>query len=532
MGACKPKDKSITEKTLSQIEPLRLKSTAGAQIEALLEVEPRKTDNTEAQQALDAMGLGSASDALKWSSKTGENGNYTYTDVRSLQSDEGEFTIKTLQLLGVHMKDDKANFDRLSAKGIELKKSEEEYGSIARLEISNPGQKLTSNIGQTLNTITDKDRIEDAVKLETKGSFGALYLENINLVSPDVNLKAGSLGMAEDKETQKAVFLIKDINTKMSEDSQAIKPNKGAKKLSDITMSLAEASGTGIDMEIVRAVIAANDVKNIRSRANDPSKMLLNSLDFYKQTFDTLEFSNFNVNFDSLDFNAPSYQSQSRNDGDVLIVNQVFEPATLTIGEGSENPSIIQARKSLNDIGYEKLVFQGRRDTRLNKAKDTALDQGLFELKDGFRFSREIKIGNFKQITEALTRLQKEGADLNETPEAFYDLEVHSLGLSLEDLSLVDRGFKFAAQQQGTSEKILRAQAKAALLLLGLGAKTQAQGDLISQASKAMGKFIENGGTLDLSFNPENPVSIGELVQMDPNSFDWDKLGFTAATTP
>ena len=183
-------------------------------------------------------------------------------------------------------------------------------------------------------------------------------------------------------------------------------------------------------------------------------------------------------------------------------------------------------------MGYDKLVFQGRKNTRLNKTQDTALDQGLFELKDGFRLSRDIKIGNLKKVTENLKTINEGGDYLQNNPDAFSDLEVHSVEFSLEDLSLVDRAFKLVAQQQGTSEKLLRAQAKAGLLLLGLGAKTQDQGEMISQAAKAAGKFLENGGTLDISFNPADPLTIGELSQINPNSFEWDKLGFTAATTP
>ena len=341
-------------------------------------------------------------------------------------------------------------------------------------------------------------------------------------------MKAGSVGMGEDKDTQKAVFLIKDIAAKVTDDSRMSRSQIPP----DFNVSLAGASATGIDMEATRAMLNAGLAKSVTRGRNDTTQMLLNAVDFYKETFTTIEFNDFNVNFDTVVFNAPGGQGLSRTEGDTVIIKQVMEPATLEIREGSQNPEIIRLEEYLDEMGYDKLVFQGRKNTRLNKTQDTALDQGLFELKDGFRLSRDIKIGNLKKVTENLKTINEGGDYLQNNPDAFSDLEVHSVEFSLEDLSLVDRAFKLVAQQQGTSEKLLRAQAKAGLLLLGLGAKTQDQGEMISQAAKAAGKFLENGGTLDISFNPADPLTIGELSQINPNSFEWDKLGFTAATTP
>ncbi len=525
MSACKPKDKTITEKTLTQFEPLRLKSDAGNQIEQLLKVEPRKTENSEAERALAAIGLASASETVKWASKKGDNGNYIFTDVSS-ETDDGDLTIETLQLNGVHMKEDIASFDRLSAKGIKLKNSDTEYGTIERIDLSRPNPTVTSNISKI---ITDTSQVDTIVKSsDLNHRFGALYLENINLVTPEVNLKAGSVGMGEDKDTQKAVFLIKDIAAKVTDDSRMSRSQIPP----DFNVSLAGASATGIDMEATRAMLNAGLAKSVTRGRNDTTQMLLNAVDFYKETFTTIEFNDFNVNFDTVVFNAPGGQGLSRTEGDTVIIKQVMEPATLEIREGSQNPEIIRLEEYLDEMGYDKLVFQGRKNTRLNKTQDTALDQGLFELKDGFRLSRDIKIGNLKKVTENLKTINEGGDYLQNNPDAFSDLEVHSVEFSLEDLSLVDRAFKLVAQQQGTSEKLLRAQAKAGLLLLGLGAKTQDQGEMISQAAKAAGKFLENGGTLDISFNPADPLTIGELSQINPNSFEWDKLGFTAATTP
>ena len=107
-------------------------------------------------------------------------------------------------------------------------------------------------------------------------------------------------------------------------------------------------------------------------------------------------------------------------------------------------------------------------------------------------------------------------------------MKISKARIALEDNSIVERSFKFAAKQQGTDPSMLKNSAKAGLAFLPMMAKDPAQQTLAMEASKALGAFLDNSGTLVVEMNPAAPVDMGAITSgAQKGDFDVSALGLS-----
>jgi len=521
MGACKAKDKSVTEKISAPVQALSLKSTPRMKLEQLLDVKPRKARKSEAERVLKALGLETPSKTVKWEGHENQNQSHIFKSfvVTTPQSDQ-ILTIKELALSGLYMAEDTPAFDRLVATNLVLNNSEDSL-NIGNLVLNQPAPEIATDIIGFLKPQSDFKNLDinlgiNPGSLET--FVGAMLAKNVEAKTPQAHINIKSLGWGADKDTQKAVFISEDIKLKSAPTSRSNPESNNSGSAFEI--SLKNVSGSGIDMRHYLNF----DKPNSRQGSGLPTAFPGPFTSFAKH-YDTLQFSDLNAKFNGVILSTKGGQGQFRAKGDVTTIEHALQPLTIKIEDDIKSPGLNTLKESLEVMGYDQLVFQSRQTGQLNISSDTlSITDSFIDVQDGFRLSYNYEMGNVAALTKAMLEDRSDGS-VNALLET---LNLRNAYVALEDRSITERGFKLAAHMQNTSENLMRAQAKSLLLLAGLGAKTQAQGNLISELTKAVGKFLDTGGTLELTLNPETPIGLKALEGLQYGRLTHDDLGFSA----
>lgn len=507
MGACNKKDKGdAVEFPSPEVAQLSVSSVDSRAIEKLLKVDDRKVSNAEADKALAQMGLDSSGDgALSWDKKSGKAGNYTYNNLSGTGKNGKAFQVKKLELTGVHMVGDEPNFDRIDFQGLDVT-DDDGTVIIDRLSLSRPSPKLGASILgalETLENIKDLRDLDVDVELDDDDmAFGALLMGNVSVKSDDGDVKLGTLGWGENEGTEKAVFLLENLDV-----TSRNKPGKPA-----VTLSLKSVSATGVDMDHIRKV-----------KENDRSNPVFEP---YKKSFDGFRLKDFSMAVDTMSLKAPLITSQAKTRGDTLVVEQSLEPMTLSFSGTPEDAGLRQAWTFLQGAGYETLELSGGSTTLTNESADTIeIKDSFLSLKDGFDLRFGFSGEGLKGMSEKLDA-SSNGAN----PDDFLNsLSLSSLNLNLTDRSIVDRVFQVIAEQQGQKPGDLKKLAKGSLMLAGFSvsmqAKSDEEGEILTEAITSLSDFLSDGGALDISLSPPEPLPGGYLSNIDPQKMDVTKLG-------
>ena len=54
------------------------------------------------------------------------------------------------------------------------------------------------------------------------------------------------------------------------------------------------------------------------------------------------------------------------------------------------------------------------------------------------------------------------------------------------------------------------------------------EGEMLGEMASAFGDFVENGGTLSIVMNPEDPISMAQLADYKRSKLSKSDLGFSA----
>ena len=125
------------------------------------EIAPRKVSSAQGEQALTALSLKeSGSGALSWAAKTGDAGNYVFTDVviKGDDKDDHPMNVKKLELKGAHMEGDLVAFDVITMNDMSTK-DDDAVVTIKKLELIKPSPTISNEIAKAFGG--NKDAFED-----------------------------------------------------------------------------------------------------------------------------------------------------------------------------------------------------------------------------------------------------------------------------------------------------------------------------------------------------------------------------------
>ena len=513
MGACSPKDKGASAQKSAPAAALSLKGPPDKVFARHFDVPKRKVSDSEAKEALGELKLLEKSGTdLSWAKSSGKNGNYVYKSLTT-KSDEGELTIDRAELFGVHMEGDVASFDRADFSGIKIYDEKDEVTiTIDSLSVARPTPDMAKAIMESLKHAKDMDDLEIHAKDIDLG-FGAIAVNGVKVVSDEAKITTGQFIWGEDEETGLSDFRLADVNFRMQEKEED----------DPITGSLGELSATGLK---------TNMFKGLTQDGRNPGKLIggFNSL---AQTYDTVKMDDLDIDSRVVSIRSKGFAAKATEKNGVTTMRSVGQPFIIKLKEAPKDREAKRAYDMIKSLDFDEIVLQTSQTTVLDSNKDTiSVKDGRLSMKDGFALDYNYSASGLKAMTDQLAEMDKTGQNTRRgkagIDAAMNDLKLSGFQMRLEDKSIVERGLKLAAEFRGASPSQVRKEIKVALALAPFAAGSDLERDMIGEAGKAFGKFIDDGGTLSIVLDPKTPISAQELSNLKRSDMTLEELGFSA----
>ena len=478
-------------------------------------VKTRAVSDANAMQALTLMGLNeSGSGELSWASRTGDKGNYVFTNVVPKNKDDKDASFGSLELKGVHMDGEQAVFDQITLNDFKAVDEDETIVTFKTLSLTEPSPALAAAFADALGG--NDDAFDD---IEGDISFTAINFTGLKVVDEEgtVNLDSVNFGKSKDGT---GVFSINNLNMDMTDDGTHIKMNLGSMDI------------TGVNIDKYKGIFeaAVKNGKDGKTIDDEAMKKLMGAMDPYNPDFKDFSLKNFHVDADGLVVNLDSMKGNATRKGDKITMTQTMSPLTITPSKTSKDKGMKKFNEALDTLGYESLEFTMTQNSVLNAKTDSMIIKDSYiAMKDGFKLSFDYDMVGYKAyMQEALALSGKAESNPMAMLGMLDKLQVKKLRIALKDDSIVDRSFKFAAKEQGGTPADLKQKAKMGLAFLPMMAKDEGQQKIATDLSAALGAWLDNGGSLVINMDPKEPVVIGNIAKGSMSgAFDLGTLGLT-----
>ena len=507
MGACSNKDKGPSAEKSSPGAALGLKAPSDKVFARHFEVPSRKVSDAEGKQALGKLNLlNESGDALSWAKSSGQNGNYSFTDL-SAKDDNSQLSIGKAELVGVHMDGETATFDRADFSGIKIYDEKEDVTiTMKTLSVARPTPDMAKAIITSLQNIKDLDDLDlDVDDADMDMGFGALGMSDVDITSKDVNLTTETLMWGEDPETNLTDFKVKDITFNMTENTK-----------DPMTGSLKSLSATGV----------RSDIFDKLPNAQTGPLGMIGGFNPLAKMYSTLKMEDLNFDSNYVEVTSKGFEGQSTEKGGITTQRSVGDPFIIRLKDSPNDPQAKQAYDMVKELGFDELVFQSSQTTVMDSKKDTvAVKDGLFSMKDGFTLSYNYGASGIKAMTDKIQETDQGQADMQ---AALENMKLNGFQMRLEDKSIVERGLKLAGKLRGAEPDQVKKELKLALSLAPLMAGGGLEGEMLGEMAGAFGDFVEYGGTLSIVMNPKESISMTELADYKRSKLSKSDLGFSA----
>ena len=481
------------------------------------EIAPRKVNDAQADQALTALSLkDSGSGALSWASKTGDSGNYVFSDViiKGDDNNDDPLKVKTLELKGAHMVDDLVAFDSITMNDMSTT-DDDATVTVKKLELIKPSPTLSAEIAKAFSG--DDDAFDD---IEGNIGIGGFDMAGLTIIGDDGNITMDKFMFGEAKD-KTGVFTLKNLKMDIQENE-------------DVKINLGSIDVTGINVEKYKGLVsesfkagASND-----KISEDAMKKIMSSVNPYSPDYKNFSLRDLDMNVDGLTIDVDSIDGKSTAKNGITTITQNTSPIVITPPADGDNKDMLQFKEALKTMGYERLVFQTSSTSIMNEATDSVdVVDSYFQMEDGFKLNFDYSVNGVKEMMAKAAELGTNSA-IEPNPlaamEMLSSMKFTKARIALEDNSIIERSFKMAASQQGGDPAMLKNQAKAGLAFLPMMAKDPAQQALAMEASQALGSFLDNSGTLVIEMNPASPVDMGAITSgAQKGDFDVSALGLS-----
>ncbi|XBQ17330.1 MAG: hypothetical protein ABL308_05480 [Oceanicaulis sp.] len=311
----------------------------------------------------------------------------------------------------------------------------------------------------------------------------------------------------------------------------------GRAAISNFALDASSAEGEPVSLLLDSMSVSGLDMAAARAMTSDDPAAPFSFAASPANQYDQFEMSGLSVAAGGLLAAMPSLEAEIEERGGRFVSTAAMPRMTL-----SANPDSAQGTEfagALDQLGYEEMVFSFASETVYDPEADRVTTQGenRLTLEDGFemRFEQDLSgVTAYAQAYADWFATQDPEAMSPEGPPAsvFEPLKIHSMLISLEDQSLIDRSLAMAAEMQGVTPAELRAQASmmtammAPMVLGGLPRTVQAE------MVTALSGFIGEGGTLIVGLEPETPISASVFMAEDPSQIDVEALGLAVRREP
>ena len=478
-----------------------------AEIKKIEKVATRKVDNAEAERALTALSLNEpGSGALSWAKRTGDSGNYTYTDVVVKSGKDADIKIAKMELLGAHMQGEQASFDKIQFQNFTVV-GEDDKGdlSFGTVSLVKPSPALAAGMVDLF--AGNKDAFDN---IDGDIGFQALSFTDMKASSDDSNFSVKSMSMGEAKD-KTGVFSIANLklDVKPGDDDNDNSDDKGFVK-----MTLGGFDVTGANLKkykgLMTETMAGGKGANADALAN-----IISSMNVYDPDFKSINLRDLDIDADGLKVALKSYQASADKKNGIVTMSQKMSPLSIIPPKDGRLLGQKKMSKVLSSMGYDRFEFTMGGKSIMNEEADTlkAYDNYI-EMRDGFRFSYDMDIKGYKAFTEQAVAAQAGGSMKNPMVAMGMAnaLQINKMRFAFRDDSIVDRYFKMTAEEQKTTPEALKQKIKDTLGMMSMGAQDESQQKLANELQEAVTSFLDGGGTLVLDISPAEPLNPGSFA--------------------
>ncbi|RKQ72120.1 hypothetical protein DES40_1457 [Litorimonas taeanensis] len=524
MGGCNGKDKGEHALISAEAAPLGLKSLDEKVFARHFDVAPRTVSDEEANLALKALSMDKESD-LTWQSKAGEKGNYVYNNLQ-FESDEETITIGQAELLGVHMQDGEATFDRVNFEDITVSEDEVSFG-IKAISLARPSPKMAQLIMHAIQRADGLDDLDIEIDEGEEMSLGAVSINQVSIKSDEATGTIEQIVWGTDEAFQKGDAKFGNMDFTITDKN-------------DVTTTFSFEGGTarGLNMEPYKKL--SKDLKAAGLGQSLGLGSMFGGMNVFAKPYDDFTIGQGTLKNEFFSFDFKGFEGQAKEKNGVTTITQVSKPMTLKLLSQPKSSNGARAFETFKSLGFDSMTFKTSQTQIMDKAKDQIrLENGLFEMEDGFRLNYAYEGEGLAAMVKAAER---EEANLNEdtspamqmqsTLKSLEALKLQSLKVSLEDKSIVERALKLASEMFGQSPDMLKKQMKMAVMAAPIMAEGKLEKSILSELGSAVVEFVENDGeTLTISVNPPKPLSITSLIEAKESNLAPEELGFSASVS-
>jgi len=511
-------------------------NSAQRALEDLGNITLRSGDAAEAGEALAAMSLaesGTGRVSFEGSSRDGDGASFSDVTI-SVPGDDGDendgagILIGTLELDGLDMVDGQASFAKMSMDNIRLvpndpEDAEEGELTVANIEVLNPSPALAAWVasltgnGAPADFPTGADLAFDAVSLSDMAF-------NLDDGSDTVALNLSGIQMAGASETGIGLARIEGITL-----------DAATKGEDPVNLRVGSFAMTGIGEKVMDAFEAGLE-SGMSGDDPDPS-MLMEAIyaNPLEPGYDSIELDDIAFEMGGVNFALPSMVSSIERNGDGVAVGSVTPPFSATLSADPEaGKSGNRLATELSKLGYEEIVLKAAGRTRIDTQTDTVIykaAENYYELQDGFILRFGADMSGISEYTRKLAAMDLD--DPNPDPamlqDAASELQFSSLTIQFEDNSIVDKAFSYFATQSGEDPAAVRQQITNSLQMAPMmAAGAGVDMTIVTEFTTAASEFLTEPGTLTISLNPEQPLSMATFENMDdPSMITKEMLGLT-----
>lgn len=492
---------------------------------------PAATEITQeqGQSGLAALNLAD-NPQISWGERSFQDGVFTFSELAfTPEGETGEaFTIEQFTIAAPRVGDDgNARFDRIEALG--MNSGEESTGQvrIARMFVEHPGPGLSAAIADVLSGRANADDYELDMADMSRFGFDGIGVEGLEISETDaeapVEITLAGFTMDDFDGETLATMVMTGLSL------TAADPETGP-----VRFGLDEFRVEGLDGKLVKGMADAEGDPDAAMQALSDWMMPVN-------LFDQFVMRGLDIDAAGMQLAMPEMTSQVRERGDEIVMTTAMPALSITGQPGT--PAGTQIADTLEMLGYDSFDFSLRGETVFDPESDRYFTRGdnYLQLEDGLRISVDQDFGGFQAYMDRYSEIMAEvfaeaedGEALGELdPElnalmmqAYEPLVLHSMRIAIEDRSLIERALAAAATQQGVTPEEVRTQLVG---LIGMGvmmAPPEMPRPLVSSLSQALMAFVQQGGTLVIEADPEEPVSVGTIMQQaEAGNFDTALIG-------
>ncbi len=507
-----------------------VKAQAQADIKAQLTAprEVREVKADEAQLAMDAMGLWVSEGDVDWSSRSGSNGNYTFTDF-NFEFDGKTFAAAEMKITGARLEgDDIPYFDSLEMSNVTLFTDEEDrQGSVGTVIISMPD---AADMGPAFAYIESDDISAPLDYIEYGFSqdydeavpFPEIIVENLKTSETDQirdrelskwNVIGDEVPNVEQEPTYKTVENTLELGfvglTKIQgTDRFSIQANnfrqtdhnyRGKKETTAFTTAnLTGFKATTNPEQVAMMAWSQLAMPAMADASMEPAFQSMSILGFeHNQAYDQFRIDN-----------ASAFYSDTQGDRysftiDVPRVDIIAQPLPQGVNRWeSGNP--------IRELGYDTATLSMSQRTSFDRSTGTIeLENAQASMVDGFDISGSYRLENWNGFMSRFAF----GMDV---PEETPGLETEGPGIAganmvFTDRGILDRVFAQQAEEQNITIEEAREFAKNGMTAGTMVGKSVYQQELMMSASTALSSLIDNGGTFTFSMQPSRVIRMDEL---------------------